>query len=209
MINLLIVLFGLTLIYFALSERVNNYIVLLGIQGVLLFTVAFYNLRDINIIGLVFILLETIVVKAILIPYFLNRVRRHNNLKRVHEHSIPVFYSVLIIVLLLVISFVIGNQLEIKSIQSKFFSISIASLLSGLFFIIIHKNVFSHLVGYLIIENGMFLLSLAVGNEMPVLVSLAILVDLFIGILVIGIFLNKVGDAFQSISIDELSQLKN
>jgi hydrogenase-4 component E len=209
MVSLLIVLYGLTLIYFALSERVNNYVVLLGIQGVLLFTIAFYNLRDINIVGLIFILLETIVVKTFLIPYFLNRVRRHNNLKRVQEHSIPVFYSVLIIVLLLVTGFVLGNQLEVKSIQSKFFSISIASLLSGLFFVIIHKNVFSHLVGYLIIENGMFLLSLAVGNEMPVLVSLAIMIDIFIGILVIGIFLNKVGDVFQSTNIDELSQLKN
>jgi hydrogenase-4 component E len=55
----------------------------------------------------------------------------------------------------------------------------------------------------------MFLLSLAVGNEMPVLVSLAIMIDIFIGILVIGIFLNKVGDVFQSTNIDELSQLKN
>ena len=209
MVNLLIVLFGLTLIYFALSERVNNYIYLLGIQGVLLFVVAFYNLKDINIAGLIFILLETIVVKAVLIPYFLNKVRRHNNLKRVHENLIPGFYSVLIIVLFIVISFLIGNKLEIKSIQTKFFSISIAALLSGLFFIIIHKNVFSHLIGYLIIENGMFLLSLAVGNEVPVLVSLAILADIFIGILVIGIFLNKVGDVFQSINIDELSQLKN
>ncbi len=209
MVSLLIVLYGLTLIYFALSERIKNYVILLGIQGVLLFIIAFYNLIDINTIGLIFILLETVVVKAILIPYFLNRVRKHNNLKRVHEHSIPVFYAVLVIVLLLITGFVLGNQLEVKSIQSKFFSISIASLLSGLFFVIIHKNVFSHLVGYLIIENGMFLLSLAVGNVMPVLVSLAILVDVFVGILVIGIFLNKVGDAFQSINIDELSQLKN
>jgi hydrogenase-4 component E len=209
MINLLIVIFGLTLIYFALSERVNNYIVLLSIQGFLLFAIAFYNLRDIYTLGLVFILFETVVVKAVLIPYFLNRVRKHNNLKRVHEHSIPVFYSVLIVVLLIVTSFVIGNQLEIKTIQSKFFSISFASLLSGLLFIIIHKNVFSHLTGYLIIENGMFMLSLAVGNEMPVLVSLAILIDIFVGILVIGIFLNKVGDVFQSINIDDLSQLKN
>lgn len=209
MINLIIILFGLTLIYFALSERISNYVFLLGTQGFLLFFIALYNLIDINIIGLVFILLETIVVKALLIPYYLNRIRRHNNLKRVHENSIPVFYSVVIIVFLLVFGFVLGNQLEIKSINSKFFSISIASLLSGLFFVIIHKNVFSHLVGYLIIENGMFLLSLAVGSEMPVLVSMAILVDIFIGILVIGIFLNRVGDTFQSINIDDLSQLKN
>lgn len=209
MANLLIILYGLTLIYFALSERVNNYIILLAIQGCLLFTIAFYNLLDINTAGLIFILLETIVVKAVLIPYFLNRVRIHNNLKRVYAHSIPVFYSVIIVTILLVIGFVLGNQLEIKSIQSKFFSVSIASLLCGLFFIIIHKNVFSHLVGYLIIENGMFLLSLAVGSEMPVLVSLAILIDVFIGVLLFGIFLNKVGDVFQSINIDELSQLKN
>jgi hydrogenase-4 component E len=209
MANLLIILYSLTLIYFALSERVNNYIVLLAIQGCLLFTIAFYNLIDINTAGLVFILLETIVVKGGLVPFFLNRVRIHNNLKRVYAHSIPVFYSVIIVTILLVIGFVLGNQLEIKSIQSKFFSVSIASLLCGLFFIIIHKNVFSHLVGYLIIENGMFLLSLAVGSEMPVMVSLAILIDVFIGVLLFGVFLNKVGDVFHTINIDELSQLKN
>jgi len=73
----------------------------------------------------------------------------------------------------------------------------------------IHKNIFSHLVGYLIIENGIFLLSLSVGNTMPIMVNLAILLDVFMGILILGIFINRVGDTFNSIEIDNLSKLKD
>jgi hydrogenase-4 component E len=82
-------------------------------------------------------------------------------------------------------------------------------VIGGMYFIIIHKNIFSHLVGFLIIENGAFLLSLAVGGEMPFLVSLAVLLDVLIAVLVIGVFMNKVKDTFDTISASKLSQLKD
>jgi hydrogenase-4 component E len=81
--------------------------------------------------------------------------------------------------------------------------------LFGIYFIIIHKNIFSHVVGYLIIENGIFLLSLAVGSEMPMMVNLAILLDVLMGVLVLGVFINRIGDTFESTRIDQLSRLKD
>ena len=209
MIFIFIILYAITLVYFFLSERVSKFIVLLSIQGTLLFIIAFNNLIHIQFIGLLLILLETIVVKAIAIPWFLNRIRRNNNLKRVHESVIPVFYSIIIVALILVGSFLICNSFYGKSVQVRFFTVAIAAVISGIYFIIIHKNIFSHLVGYLIIENGIFMFSLAVGNEMPFMVSLAVLLDIFIGILAIGIFINKVGNTFQSTNVDKLKQLKD
>ena len=209
MVIVLIVLFAATLIYFFLSERVANFIWLLSVQGVLLFGIAFNNLIHIQTLGLIVILLETLIVKAIVIPWFLNRLRHKNQLKRVHESKVPVFYSLILISAVLIGCFLMSYTIDNEVIQLRFFTVALATVIGGMYFIIIHKNIFSHLVGFLIIENGAFLLSLAVGGDMPFLVSLAVLLDVLIAVLVIGVFMNKVKDTFDTISASKLSQLKD
>lgn len=209
MVIVLIVLFAATLIYFFLSERVANFIWLLSVQGALLFGIAFNNLIHIQTLGLIVILLETLIVKAIVIPWFLNRLCHKNQLKRVHESKVPVFYSLIIISAILIGCFLMSYTIDNEVIQLRFFTVALATVIGGMYFIVIHKNIFSHLVGFLIIENGAFLLSLAVGGEMPFLVSLAVLLDVLIAVLVIGVFMNKVRDTFDTISASKLSQLKD
>jgi len=206
---LFIILFAITLIYFALSERVKKFVWILSIQGFILFGVVFFNLNKIELFDFIFILIETILVKAIVVPWFLNRVRKHNHLSREHNPSVPVLYSIIVVVISLLISFLLSNQLNNQQIHTKYFTVAFASILFGVYFIIIHKNIFSHVVGYLIIENGIFLLSLAVGSTMPMMVNLAILLDVLMGVLVLGIFINHVGDTFKSVEIDQLSKLKD
>ena len=209
MIYLFIILYAITLIYFALSERVKKFVWLLSIQGFILFGIAFFSLHKIETFDFIFILAETILVKSLIIPWFLNKVRKHNHLKRVQETFIPVFYSIIIVVMILLFSFLLSKPLNSNYIHTKYFTVSFASILFGIYFIIIHKNIFSHVVGYLIIENGTFLLSLAVGSVMPMMVNLAILMDVLMGVLVLGVFINRIGDAFESTKIDHLSKLKD
>jgi len=209
MTYLFILLYAITLIYFALSERVKKFIWLLAIQGVILFGIVFFSLKEIELFDFLFILIETILVKTIIVPWFLNKVRRHNQLKREHEPAVPVFYSILVVMLCLLMGFVLSNYLSSSEMHTQYFTISFASIIFGIYFIIIHKNIFSHVVGYLIIENGIFLLSLAVGSVMPIMVNLAILLDVFMGVLVLGLFINRVGDTFKSIETENLTQLKD
>lgn len=204
-----IIIYAITLIYFALSERVKKFIWLLSIQGVILFGIVFFSLYEIETFDFMFILLETIIVKSIIIPHFLHKVRKHNNLKREHETYIPVFYSIIVVILSLILSFMLSSSLADNQVHTKYFTVAFASVLFGIYFIIIHKNIFSHLVGYLIIENGIFLLSLVVGSEMPILVNMAILLDVVMGVLVLGIFINRIGDTFESIETKHLSKLKD
>jgi len=209
MTYLFIILYAITLIYFALSERVKKFIWLLVVQGIILFGIVFFSLHEIDIADFIFILTETILVKSIIVPWFLNKIRKHNHLKREHEPSVPVFYSIIVVVMSLLLSFGISSQLNDNQIYTKYFTVAFASVLFGLYFIIIHKNIFSHVVGYLIIENGIFLFSLAVGSVMPMMVNMAILLDVLMGVLVLGVFINHIGDTFKSIEIDNLSNLKD
>jgi hydrogenase-4 component E len=209
MTYLFIILYAITLIYFALSERVKKFVWLLAIQGIILFGIIFFSLNEIKIFDFIFILTETILVKTIIVPWFINKVRKQNNLKRIHEPSVPVFYSIIVVVFCLLLSFLISNHLQSNHIHTKYFTVSFASILYGIYFIIIHKNIFSHLVGYLIIENGIFLLSLAVGSVMPMMVNLAILLDVLMGVLVLGVFINRIGNTFESTRMEQLSNLRD
>jgi len=209
MTYLFIILYAITLIYFALSERVKKFVWLLSIQGFILFGIVFFSLKKIDLFDFIFILTETILIKSLIVPWFLNKVRRHNKLNRIQETSIPVFFSIIVVVISLIFSFLLSSFLNSNQIHTQYFTVAFASILFGIYFIIIHKNIFSHLVGYLIIENGTFLLSLAVGSVMPIMVNLAILLDVLMGVLVLGVFINRIGDAFDSTKIDQLSRLKD
>ena len=206
---LLIMLFAMTLIYLGLTERVNRFVSLLIIQGILLFGIAYFQLKHIELASLLFILLETLIVKSIATPLFLYYVRRRNNLYRLSESKVPTFVSILVISGAIVFGFVLSLYLQDLRIKTMFFAVSISAVVTGVYFIISHRNVFTHLIGYLVIENGIFLMSLAVGAEMTILVHNAILLDIFISVLALGIFINRVGDTFQNIDVDSMSQLKD
>lgn len=209
MIFFFIILFAVSLIYLALAERVARFITLLVIQGVLLAGIAYWHLKHIDVNHLAFILLETLAVKSMGIPLFLNYLRKRNRLNRLNESKVPTFVSIMIISAALVFGFVLSNFLHDTHIETIFFAVAISSVIAGIYFIISHRNVFTHLIGYLVIQNGIFLMSLSVGAEMPMLINNAILLDLFISVLVLGIFINKVGDTFQNLTVDGLSQLKD
>jgi hydrogenase-4 component E len=64
-------------------------------------------------------------------------------------------------------------------------------------------------MGFIIMENGVVILSLTVGIEMPMLVNLGILLDIFVTVLVLGIFANKLGDIFRGTEVGHLNRLRD
>ena len=205
----LIILLELTLLYLAFTERVKRFIFILMVQGLLLFGIAYLHLKQVDTLEFTFILTETIIIKGLLVPIFLNRLRKRNNFERLAHSKFPSFVSILAVSAAIAFGFLLGERMHDNDLQSKFFSASIAAIITGIYFVIIHRNILTHLIGYLIMQNGVFLLSLAVGNEFPLIVNTAILLDIFVGVLVLGIFVNRIGDRFQQMHIDELAQLKD
>ncbi len=206
---ILIILFELSLLYLAFTERVKRFLFILMAQGLLLFGIAYLHLKQVDTLEFTFILTETIIIKGLLVPIFLNRLRKRNNFERLAHSKFPSFVSILAVSAAIAFGFLLGERMHDNDLQSKFFSASIAAIITGIYFVIIHRNILTHLIGYLIMQNGVFLLSLAVGNEFPLIVNTAILLDIFVGVLVLGIFVNRIGDRFQQMHIDELAQLKD
>jgi len=209
MTNILLIAFVISLIYIGIANRLSTYINILAVQGIILFGVSFIELIQINPINLIFILFETIVFKTIAIPVFLNYIIKKNHIVRETQPFLPDFLSVVIITCIILGSFILSNVITGVFIRKIFFLVSVSALLSGLFIIITRKKIVTHIMGYLIMENGVFILSLSAGNKMPMLVNTGITLDIFVSVLVLGVFVNRIGNTFEEMSVDNLTNLKD
>jgi hydrogenase-4 component E len=209
MTNVLLIIFIISLLYVSIANRIITYVRVLALQGFILFGVTFLQLQDIQTWNLVLILLETIVFKALAVPFFLGYLIKRNKITRETEPYLPHFISLIIVTMIVVITVLLANSIEDTNLDKIFFIVSLSTLFTGLYFIASRKKIITHVMGYLMIENGVFVLSLAVGNEMPNLVNLGIMLDVFASVLILGIFLNKIGDVFKSADVDQLSNLKD
>jgi hydrogenase-4 component E len=209
MTNVLLIIFIISLLYVSIANRIITYVRVLALQGFILFGVTFLQLQDIQTWNLVLILLETIVFKALAVPIFLGYLIRRNKITRETEPYLPHFISLIIITMIVVITVLLANSIQDTHLDKIFFIVSLSTLFTGLYFIASRKKIITHVMGYLMIENGVFVLSLAVGNEMPNLVNLGIMLDVFASVLILGIFLNKIGDVFKDVDVDQLSNLKD
>jgi hydrogenase-4 component E len=193
----------------AIANRLMTYIKVLALQGVLLFFVVFIQLNEINTLNLVLILLETIVFKSLAVPLFLSYLLKRNNITREAEPFLPNFVSLVITTCIVVITILISNTIMDDHLDKIFFVVALSTLFFGLYLIATRRKIITHVMGYMVIENGVFVLSLAIGNEMPMLVNLGIMLDIFASVLILGIFLNKIGDVFKDVDVDQLSNLKD
>jgi hydrogenase-4 component E len=188
---LLVILFAIILIYLSITERFRIYAILIGLQGVLLFVLSFLELETITLGTLLFVAIETLVFKVIVVPYLLLRIIRKTGIERVHEKALPGFYSILFVSAGLLLSIVVSFSMNTTPGNMIYFIVSFFAVYTGLFMIISHKKIFAHLIGFLVIENAVLLLSLAIGSQIPMLINMGILLDIFVSVLILGIFVMR------------------
>ncbi|MEG0032977.1 MAG: hypothetical protein RSF93_04170 [Mucinivorans sp.] len=209
MLFLLIILYALTLLYTATSERFRHYALLVGLQGWILMFIALMQLQSSGLFDQIFIVTETLIFKGLLVPYLLFRVIRSTNINKISYRAMPPFLSNIFSVIALVASLSITYFVADTETNALFFGVALFGLLMGMILIMTRVRIFSHLVGFLIIENSVFLFSLAVGAEMPMLINVGILLDILMGVLMLGLFVTKVSERMHSLQSDTLSKLKD
>jgi len=208
---LLIVIFGLSMVYVSSTSRIEAYISVLAIQGFILFGMVLLDFGKMPAAGFIFLCVETLALKAVMIPAFLMYTVRKNSIFREVEPYIPNFYSVVIT------SFIFAAGLAAAFWASKagpgikpmYFGISLAAVITGLFIIISRKKVITHVMGYVMLENGIFMLALSMASEMPMVVSMGVLLDLFAAVFMLGLFISRINSTFDELHIDSLSSLKD
>ena len=204
----LIILYVLTLLYLAIAERFRNHTTILAVQGFLLFGIAIARLHEFHPVEMTVIIIETLVFKAIVIPAILMTVIHRTKINRIHSSSTQ-FGALVMSIVALVASCTITYYMADERTDMIFFGVALYALLSGLILIVMRKRIFAHLVGFLVIENGVFLFSMAIGVELPMLINLAIMLDILISILILGTFLSRVDNDIHTDESDALTSIKD
>ena len=211
MVNGFIILFGLTMLYLASTSRIIAHIRILIVQGILLFLICFAGAEHMTLFNFLFLLLETLIVKSVLIPVFLYKVLKKTHSNRDEAPNIPHFYCLVISSLILLAGFLVSNYYfsSVKMISSLYFGVSVATIVISLWLITIKHKIISNVIEFITMENGIFLLSLSIAKEMPMLVNIGVLLDVFIAVYILGLFVNAINKEFKDLEVSHLSDLKD
>ncbi|MCQ2237446.1 MAG: hypothetical protein MJZ18_10710 [Bacteroidales bacterium] len=208
--TILLIGFMITLLYFAVANRMMTCVSILVIQGLLICGVAILSLHEMNWLNLGIILLETLIVKATLMPFFIRRVIIKNKITRETEPSVSNSVSLAVVSAIVVLTYIASHYMpQPESLNITYFVTALSAILSGLYFVATRRKVITHVICYVIVENGAFILSLANGSEMPAMVNLGVLLDVLVSVFLLAIFINKVGDVTGDGDVSGLTNLKD
>jgi hydrogenase-4 component E len=134
----------------------------------------------------------TIIIKAIGIPYLLKFLSQKFQFVRQIQPEIKVQYAIVLIPAILVFTFYLAEPItHMIHGNANYVAISISSLFLSLLLMMEHKNVAPKIIGFLSMENALFLLGITATDGMPMLVELGIFFDLLMAIVVINLLFAK------------------
>ncbi len=134
----------------------------------------------------------TIMLKAIGIPYILKNLSKKFHFVRQITPEIKVQYAIMLIPAILVFTFYLSEPIiDMIHTNANYVAISISSLFLSLLLMMEHKHVAPKIIGFLSMENSLFLLGITATNGMPMLVELGIFFDLLMAIVVINLLFHK------------------
>ena len=97
----------------------------------------------------------------------------------------------------------------LNMISPLYFGVSISIIITSLWLITIKHTVLSNVISFITMENGIFLLSLSVAKEMPIIVNLGVLLDIFIAVFILGMLVKEINTEFEDLEVSQLSDLKD
>ncbi|MBN8705337.1 MAG: hypothetical protein J0L62_05640 [Bacteroidetes bacterium] len=208
--NVLSILFCLTLLYLVVTSRIKTYVTILRIQGVLLSLIMIFPFLHHLSVHLLIIPIVSLIVKAIIIPRFVNKIVIDLDVKRIVEPSIQPFNFLLLSVFSMSVLFVSAHVLSgFTTIEPIPFASAFSAMIIGIFIIIFRKKLIIHVVGFLILENGILLFGTSLSAEMPTIVELGALLDIFVVVFLMGIVINRISSTFAQPDVTALGRLKD
>ncbi len=151
-----------------------------------------------------------LLIKVIAIPSLLSRALREANVQHEVEPFVSLHVSVLLAAGLIAMSFWLATVLVLPRPAPSVVIIpaALSTLLIGFLLLVSRRQAVSQVVGYLLLDNGVFLFGQVLTRENPFVVELGILLDLLVGVFVLGIAIYHINREFDHIDIDQLTSLR-
>jgi hydrogenase-4 component E len=152
----------------------------------------------------------TVVLKAIVIPWFLMRVIDRIGIHREIEPFLNVPASLLVCLGLTVVGYRVSTGFPEggRGVSHHLIGVALSMLLIGLFLMVTRKKAITQILALLTVENAVFLVAVGVTPGMPLVVELGISFDVILAVLILGVLVHRIVGRFESMDVSRLSKLK-
>lgn len=207
--DMVFVLLILTAFVFLGSGRLQFSIRTLAVQGVLLGLIPLMDKSSGLWTRISILAILSITIKGFVLPYFLNRAVRQSKVLYEDNPYVGFMPSMLVGILCLGGAFWLAARLPfLDSTQPRMaVAVSLFNVFVGLFVIISRRKALTQVLGYLVLENGVYIFGAAFAVEVPLLVELGVLLDVLVAVFVMGIMIFHISKSFDHIDTDQLSTL--
>ncbi len=210
MLDLLIIIVVLSNLRLLATSRLESLIAWTGIQGMVLGVFALLSrwihlTPDVIVVGL-----TAFVFKGIVFPLLLFRITKAVRANREADPYVGFIASTLIGLLAFIVCLWLGTRLPIpgNDMSKLVLPATLFSIFCGQFLIISRKNAISQVMGFLVMENGAFMLGVGTLYYAPFLVEIGALLDILVAVLIWSVLIRFMNRAFGNINTHELSHLK-
>lgn len=193
------------------TGRLQGAIRAVALQGAVLSFLPFSLGHHGGAVPMVLTVVVTFALKTVLIPILLARAAREARVVNEVEPFVSLHASVLIAAALVGAAFWLGSALEIPwPVPTRLIApTALATVFVGFFVIVSRRKAVTQVIGYLVLENGVFVFGQALAKQVPFVVEMGILLDVLVGVFVMGIAINHISREFDHIDTDALSTLRD
>lgn len=211
--------------FMLVATRMRSIIAAVALQGILLgviYPIAHQSLHfaanpqaastdgRLSLVRLLLLTFAMIAIKGILIPRLLLVAVREVNIGNQVESLVGFVPTLLIGAVGTGLAIVFAQTLPLTTEHTSLLIVpaSLATVLTGFLILTTRRIVLTQVIGYLVLENGIFIFGLLLVEAMPSLVEVGVLLDLFVGVFVMGIIIYHVSREFPAASSEHLSALR-
>ncbi|HYK82087.1 MAG TPA: hypothetical protein VEU55_03000 [Gemmatimonadales bacterium] len=207
--DLLLVLVTLTDFMILGTSRLTTCIRAIALQGLLLgaLPLALTQRWSIHIVALA---AGSTIVKSQVLPWLLRRAIREAAVRREVEPRIGFTMSLVLGTAAVAIAFGVAQRLPLPEGASELLvPVALATVIMGFLALTTRAKAVTQVVGYLMLENGIYLFGLTSAERVPFLVEVGVLLDVFVAVFIMGIVVFHINREFDSISAARLSELRD
>lgn len=150
-----------------------------------------------------------LVFKALVIPFSLraiiNRLRVHRTVEVVGGIGVTMLIGIFLVALSLVV--MLPATESVAPVAREDIAFALAIVLLGLLMMVTRRNAVSQIIGFMSLENGL-ILAAAGANGMPLVVEISVAFSILIALIVIGVFLFRIRERFDSVDLYELDRIR-
>lgn len=150
--------------------------------------------------------------RAIIVPMFLNGIIKRIDVRSDQGLMLPAPLTMHLGVLLFGLSFFVAQHLPLPAPGSLVVATgtaAISHLFSGLVMMLTRRLALSQIIGFLILENGVYLFALSQTNGLPLLMEMAVFVDILGAVMILGVLIFSIKRSFEHIDVSQMRELKH